>query len=158
MKKILIALDYDPTSQKVAETGHSFGKAMGAETIMMHVVSESIHYSSIKYPVMGFCGYMNIDPAILEQADENLKKASLDFLDHTKNHLSDKTIQTIVGEGDVSKSILETAKKVNADILVMGSHSRKWLEQIVMGSATEKVLQQTTIPLLIVPTQKNKLF
>jgi nucleotide-binding universal stress UspA family protein len=37
----------------------------------------------------------------------------------------------------------------------MGSHSRKWLEKIVMGSVTEKVLNQTSIPLFIVPTKKQ---
>jgi nucleotide-binding universal stress UspA family protein len=38
----------------------------------------------------------------------------------------------------------------------MGSHSRKWLENIVMGSVTEKVLHHTSIPLFIIPTKHNK--
>lgn len=155
MKKVLIALDFDPTSEKVAETGHSLGKAMGAETILMHVITAAVHYTSIKYPVMGFGGYMNIDPVVLEDADQKLKQASQDFLDHAKNRLFDKTIQTMVGEGDIAESILSTAQKVNAEIIVMGSHSRKWLEQIVVGSVTEKVLRHSTIPMLIVPTKKK---
>jgi nucleotide-binding universal stress UspA family protein len=44
---------------------------------------------------------------------------------------------------------------MKADVIVIGSHSRKWLENIVMGSVTEKVLHHTSIPLLIVPTRKN---
>src|SRR5687768_17833005 len=123
MKKILIALDYDPTSEKVAETGHALGKALGAETILIHVIAAAVHYTSIKYPAMGFGGYMNINPSILDLVDEKLKQTSQDFLDHTKDRLSDKTIQTIVGEGDVAEAILKTAQKVNADIIVMGSHS-----------------------------------
>jgi nucleotide-binding universal stress UspA family protein len=35
----------------------------------------------------------------------------------------------------------------------MGSHSRRWLEKILMGSVTETVLHKTTIPLFIVPTK-----
>ena len=155
MKKVLIALDYDQTSQKVAETGHSFGKAMGAETILMHMISNAVHYTSIKYPVMGFGGYLNIDPKQLDLVDTGLRQASQGFLDLSKKHLFDETIQTLVQEGDTSESIIEIAQKVNADIIVMGSHSRKWLEQIVMGSVTEKVLRHTTIPMLIVPTKKN---
>jgi nucleotide-binding universal stress UspA family protein len=38
----------------------------------------------------------------------------------------------------------------------MGSHSKKWLENIVMGSVTQEVLHQTTIPLYIIPTKKRK--
>ena len=155
MKKILIALDYDPTSQKVVETGHTLGKALGAETILLHVIASAVHYTSIKYPIMGFGGYMNIDPKELDLVDESLRKASQDFLDQSKKQLFDKTIRTIVQEGDTAEAIIKTAQKESADIIVMGSHSRKWLEQITMGSVTEKVLRHTTIPMLIVPTKKN---
>jgi len=44
---------------------------------------------------------------------------------------------------------------VDADFIVLGSHSRKWLENIVMGSVTENVLRKTSIPLLIIPTKKQ---
>ena len=87
---------------------------------------------------------------------DGLKNASLEYLDKSRQHLGDKTIQTIVKEGDFADSILETAKELNADIIVIGSHSRKWLENIVMGSVTEKVLHHTSIPLFIVPTKKGK--
>jgi len=38
---------------------------------------------------------------------------------------------------------------------VMGSHSRKWLENIILGSEAENVLKMTAIPLFIVPTKKQ---
>ncbi len=63
--------------------------------------------------------------------------------------------EPLVKEGDFAESILNAAKEVNADIIVVGSHSRKWMENIVMGSVTEKVLHHTTIPLFIVPTKKQ---
>jgi nucleotide-binding universal stress UspA family protein len=49
--------------------------------------------------------------------------------------------------------ILKAAEKTGADLVVMGSHSRRWLDQILMGSVTEKVLHNTSIPLFIVPTK-----
>jgi nucleotide-binding universal stress UspA family protein len=154
MKKILIALDYDPTLQKVAETGYALGKAMHAEVVLVHVISDALHYSTIQYPVMGFGGYMNIDPKQLDTIDKQLNQTSQDFLDQIKNHLFDKTIQTLVTQGDPAESIIEMAKATSADVIVMGSHSRKWLEQIVMGSVVEKVLRHTIIPLFIIPTKK----
>jgi nucleotide-binding universal stress UspA family protein len=155
MKKVLIALDYDPTAQKVAEAGFGLAKSMGAETILLHVISDPMYYSSMDYsPVMGFSGYMNLDPLLLNSVD-TLKKASMDFLDKSRHHLGDETIQTIVEEGVYSETILETAKKMHADIIVMGSHSQKWLENILLGSVTQEVLHHTTIPLFIVPTKKH---
>jgi len=155
-KRVLIALDYNPTAQKVAETGFSIAKAMNAEVILLHVISDPTYYSSIEYsPVMGFNGFMETAQLQLNSV-ESLKKASLHFLDKSRIHLGDKNITTLVKEGDLAESILKTAKDLNADFIVMGSHSRKWLDNVIMGSVTEKVLHNTKIPLFIVPTKKHK--
>ncbi|MFM9909075.1 MAG: universal stress protein [Chitinophagaceae bacterium] len=155
MKKILIALDCTPTAQIIAETGFSLGKAMGAEVTLMHVIVDAPYYSSaINDPIMGFAGY--IDTVFLGTAiNEKLTNASKLFMNKTKLHLGDESIKTLVTAGDFALSILEKANEMKADIIVMGSHSKKWLEQIIMGSVTENVLRDTTIPLFIVPTKKQ---
>ena len=156
MKKILIAMDYDPTAQKIAESGYEIAKAMGAEVILLHVISDPVYYASRDYsPIMGFNGYMDMGSIQLESI-EGLKAASYQYLEKTKNHLGDDSIQTIVKEGDFADAILKTAKEVHANMIVIGSHSQKWLEKIVMGSVTEKVLSHTSIPLFVIPTKKRK--
>ena len=151
IKKVLIALDYDPTAQKVAETGYLFAQAMGAEVTLLHVISDPVYYSSTEYsPIMGFTGYM--DPLQLDSVD-GLKNASLNYLNSTKKHLKDESIQILVKEGDFAATILETAANLQTDVIVIGSHSRKWLEKILMGSVTEEVLHHTSIPLIIIPTK-----
>jgi nucleotide-binding universal stress UspA family protein len=49
MEKVLIALDYDPTAQKVADTGFSLAKTMGAEVILLHVIADATYYTEIEY-------------------------------------------------------------------------------------------------------------
>ncbi|MGA3015213.1 MAG: universal stress protein [Bacteroidales bacterium] len=155
IKKVLIALDYNPTAQKIAEEGFSLAKAMGSEVILIHVMTDPIYYSSSEFsPIMGYTGYLDDGSMQLDSIDA-LKNAAQNFLDKTKQHLDDKTIQTQVKEGDFAESILKTAKELHADIIVMGSHSRRWLENIVMGSVTEEVLHHTNIPLFIIPTKKR---
>ena len=157
VKKVLIALDYNPTAQKVAEVGFSLAKAMNAEIILLHVISDPVYYSSTEYsPIMGFNGFLETGQMQLDSID-GLKQAALHFLDKSRHHLGDKSIQTLVKEGDFAESILKAAKEYHADIIILGSHSRKWLENIVMGSVTEKVLRHTTIPLFIIPTKKQNL-
>jgi nucleotide-binding universal stress UspA family protein len=156
MKKVLIALDYDPTSQKVAEMGFSLAKTMDAEVILCHIISDPVHYSTNDHiTIMGFAGYMDTSQDQLVN-NESLKKISLHFLDKTKKHLGDKSIQTVISEGDFAEAILKAAIDLHADVIVLGSHSRKWLESIIMGSVAEKVLHLTTIPLVIIPTKKQK--
>ncbi len=155
MKKVLIALDYNPTAQKVAEVGFSLAKAMNAEVILLHVISDPMYYSSTEYsPIMGFNGFMETGQWQLDSVDA-LKKASSHFLDKSRHHLGDKNIQTLVMEGDLAESILKTAKEMHVDVIVMGSHSRRWLDEILMGSVTEKVLHHSSIPLFIIPTKKH---
>ena len=156
MNKVLIALDYNPTSQKVAEMGFDLAKTMKAEVTLLHVIFDPTFYSSSDYsPIMGFSGFLNNDPLHLN-AIEELKMATLDFLDKTRIHLGDLTIQTLVAEGDFAETILKVSKTMHADLIVLGSHSRKWLENIVMGSVTEEVLLKTILPLYIVPTKKHR--
>ena len=155
MKNILIALDYDPTAQKVAELGFSLAGNKDAAITLLHVIADPSYYASTVYdPIMGFGGYVNMDlmrPHIMDE----LKKTSLEFLEKSKHHLGDDAIKTMVREGSVAATILDVAMEINADTIVMGSHSRRWLENIVMGSITEYVLHRTAIPLFIIPTKKQ---
>lgn len=154
MKKILIALDYDPTAQAIAEKGFMLAKAMGAEVTLLHVIADPVYYSSVNYSaIMGFSGYMDMEP-MQTDITEALKKESLVFLEKSKQHLADDSIKTLVTEGNFADSILVTAKEIDADIIVMGSHSRSWLNDILVGSVTEKVLHSSAVPLFIVPTKK----
>ena len=155
IKKVLIALDYNPTAQNVAEAGFSLAKSLNAEATLLHVIADPVFYSTPGYsPIMGFNGYVAVSPTVLNSAD-GLKQASLQYLDKTRQHLGDKTILTLVKEGDFADTILKTAKELHSDIIVLGSHSQKWLENIVMGSVTEKVMDQSSIPLFIIPTGKH---
>jgi nucleotide-binding universal stress UspA family protein len=56
-------------------------------------------------------------------------------------------------EGEFAETILNCARELEADIIVIGSQSKGWIGNIVIGSVTEEVLRHTTIPLLIVPTK-----
>ncbi|MDB5226711.1 MAG: hypothetical protein JWN78_904 [Bacteroidota bacterium] len=154
MKKILIALDYNPSAQKIAETGLKLAKAMKAEAVLLHVIVDATYYSSMYSPIMGYTG---LNPSDIMQVTDNSKitAAAQSFLDKTKQHLKEETIDTIVKEGDFASSILETAKEVHADIIVMGSHSRRGLEKILIGSVAEKVLKDSDIPLFIIPTREH---
>ena len=145
MKKILIALDYDDTSMKVAEHGFSMANAMNAEVRLLHVISEKpLYYSSYI-----FVSELKVN------IEKDLKNSTRQFLDKVKKHLGDESVITVLKEGDIASNILETAKGLDIDVIVMGSHSRKWLENIIMGSETEAVLRKTTVPLFIVPTKKQ---
>jgi nucleotide-binding universal stress UspA family protein len=156
MKKVLVAMDYNSNAEKIAETGFSLAKNMNAEVILLHVLLDDSNYTPLDFnPVTGYGSYT---PVYYhgELDTEKLKKAAYYFLDKIKEHLGDSSVQTLVEDGDAAETILETGKKFGADIIVVGSHSRRWLEQIVTGLVTEKVLRRTSVPVFIVPTGVQK--
>jgi nucleotide-binding universal stress UspA family protein len=145
IKRVIVALDYDASSKKVAEEGFALAQALSAETILLHVVSElPVYYSAYSY----------VHEFRVDMLDD-LKVTTQKFLDKVKKHLGDESIQTKLVDGEIAESILKSAKELNADLIVMGSHSRKWLEDIILGSEAEDVLKKTTIPLYIIPTKKK---
>jgi nucleotide-binding universal stress UspA family protein len=156
MKKILIAIDYNPTAQNIAQTGYSLAKSMNAQVTLLHVVADYTYYSSLDYsPILGFDSFSNLGMIQTNTVTE-LQNAAKDYLQKIKSFLGDDAILTMIKDGDSGDSILDAAKETNADIIVMGSHSRHGLDKILMGSVAEKVLRNSRIPLFIIPVVENE--
>ncbi len=92
MKKILIALDYGLSAQKIAEKGFELAKSMNAKVTLLHVVADETYYRGMdSAPFLGFYGYdfFNIDNS------GSLIGSSLNFLEKIKSHLKDNDIEII---------------------------------------------------------------
>lgn len=153
--RILIALDYSPASQKIAEIGYKLAQSMDSEVILLHVLSNPAYYASTVYnPIMGFAGFANLN--LMESTLlDNLKKTAMLFLEKTRHYLGNETIDAVVEEGDSTDAILEISKEKNVDIIVMGSHSKNWLEHALLGSTAEDVLRKSIKPLFIIPIKSK---
>lgn len=154
MKKVIIALDYDPSAEKVAKLGYEVAKAMNASVILLHVINEPSYYESSAYsPIMGFVGFSEPDMLAI---DKGLYSEALRFLEESKRHLGDESIATSVLEGDFSEAIHTIIENSQADLLVMGTHRRTGIEKLLIGNLAEKILNRIKIPLLAVPTHTEE--
>ena len=151
MKKVLIAIDYHPTSEKIAKAGHWLAQQLSAQVCLIHVRAD-VGYYTTEYPTfMGFEGFgmapeMDLASEIEERGDE--------FLSTAAQHLRDPSVQTHLGDGDAANEILKYAEEWNADLIVMGTHSHSTLEKLFVGSVAAKVLEETDIPVHMVPVKK----
>lgn len=149
MKKILIALDYEPFAEKVAATGYAIAKAMGAEVLLLHVVMEPAYYSSTEYsPIMGYTGFGGVDTIELEKT---LEQQAYQYLEQCRKHLGDENIKIAAVEGDFATAIIDAAAEFDADLVVMGTQQRKGFDKFFMGNLAETILNKTSIPLLAIP-------
>jgi nucleotide-binding universal stress UspA family protein len=157
MKRVLIALDFDPSAEKVAESGYSLAKSMKAEVYLVHVMGGLNYYTTLEYsPIMGYSGFSTSGAAPGMIDIDRIREASENFLNESKKHLGDESIQAIVTDGDAADEIIRTAESISADVIVVGTHSRRGLEKMLMGSVAEKVFHHTSIPLFIIPTKKTR--
>jgi nucleotide-binding universal stress UspA family protein len=156
MKKVLIALDYEPSAEIIAETGYKIATALNAEIILLHVIAEPAYYSSMEYsPIMGFSGFMDsFDAGLTHTIKDNIKNMALEFLEKSKKHLDNNSIKTLIAEGNFAESIVEAAENEQADIIVMGSHNRRGLDKLLMENVAEKVLHLSKVPVLVIPIKK----
>lgn len=156
MKKILIALDYSEATLLIAEKGNELAKAFGAEVILIHVLSDPTYYNSLNYsPIMGFDSFSNLD-IVQSSTIEDVRNAAQDFLNRFKKKMALPEAETVLSEGDFADEILKTASEKNADIIVMGTHSRTGIDKIFMGSVAEKVLRKSEVPVFIIPIRTGK--
>jgi len=58
-------------------------------------------------------------------------------------------------EGDPADTIMQKAEDMNADVLIMGTHSKGLIAQAFLGSVASQVLQQIRIPVFIIPIPKE---
>lgn len=149
MKKVLIAIDYTPAAQKVAETGYTIAKALHADITLVHVITEAAFYAIDYSPIMGFKG--NYTDGAKEVVMDIKNEARL-FLDAAVQHLGDSSINTMILEGETTEAILTSSKDGKADLIVLGSHSHHGLERIFGTDTAAYILKHSSVPLLAVPT------
>jgi nucleotide-binding universal stress UspA family protein len=138
MKKIVIAIDNDPTSEKIALNGFQLGLQLNAEIALLSVV--------------------DLTMLITEGAITPKEFADITINDYKKNQqmLVDTVfkgykVKAFVEEGIPHEVILNVAKKWNADIIVLGTHGRTGISHLIMGSVAEKIVRHSEIPVYIIP-------
>jgi nucleotide-binding universal stress UspA family protein len=64
-------------------------------------------------------------------------------------------VDITVEVGSAARAIIERARRLPADLIVMGTHGASGFEHLVLGSVTEKVLRTATCPVMTVPPRQR---
>lgn len=153
MKKVLICIDYNPTSELVADAGYELATSLNAEVCLLHVIAD-VQYYGVQYPT--FMGYEGFDTEVDLNIGKEMIRVASNFLDTVKAHLNDPKIETKVLEGSTADIILEYSNQWKANVIVLGTHSHSILEKIFIGDVASKILKNTKVPVYMVPTKKQK--
>ena len=65
-------------------------------------------------------------------------------------------VESEVVQGDPSRAIVDHAERIGADVIVMGTHGRRGLSRMLLGSVTEAVIRTSPVPVLSVRPEDKK--
>ncbi|WP_312569867.1 universal stress protein [Comamonas sp.] len=141
-KHILVPVDGSQTSLKAVSKAAELAKAFGSEVTAVYVLDPYPFTGVGADFAYGQAQYLSAATAEANKALEDVNKAMAD---------SGVTVKTLVGEGHaVHEGIARVGENVGADLIVMGSHGRRGLEKLVLGSVAQRVLQTAHVPVLVV--------
>ena len=113
-----------------------------------------IHLLHVTEPDPSFVGLEAGPEEVQHQVANELQRAH-DELNALADRLRAKghTVDTLLVPGPTVQTILEQAEKLDADVIVMGSHGRGKLFDLVVGSVSAGVIRKSHVPVLVVPAR-----
>ncbi len=143
-KRILVAVDGSATSRHAFDAALALAQTHGAELQPYYVVEDAAIY----YTVPGY------DPTVLrDQLLEQGKELAKEFSQRmqTTGVKGEVKLAEASSLTDVSTLILDGAKAFNADLLVLGTHGRRGVRRLVLGSIAEQCVRHASLPVLLIP-------
>ena len=141
-KHILVPVDGSETSSKAVAKAAGLAKAFGSAVTVLYVIDPYPFTGVGTDLAYGQAQYLSAATAEANQALDTAKKALEE---------AGVKVNTVVGEGHaVHDGIERVLKSSGADLVVMGSHGRRGLEKLVLGSVTQRVLGVVHVPVLVV--------
>lgn len=138
-KHILVPTDFGETSARAVDVAVALARKFDSELTLYHAswlppASYSAYAEGLYWPTD-------------EMARE--AKKELDLAVAKVKTLYPKT-DAVIGQGEPWQQVLTVAKDRGADLIVMGTHGRRGLSRVFLGSVAEKVVRLSPIPVLTV--------
>jgi len=145
-RKILVAVDGSPASSKGLREAIRLAQAEGARLFIVHVVDEYPAFAVMDGMMAGAPG-ADLVPALREGGKKVLAKA---VAAAHKQKVNAKGILREMLAGPAALPIVREARKVGADLIVLGTHGRRGVRRLVLGSDAEQVVRTASVPVLLV--------
>ncbi|MEM1268645.1 MAG: universal stress protein [Bacteroidota bacterium] len=141
-KRILVPLDFSAHARKALAHARELRDNRRAELNLLHIVQHMPAYGVIDVPP---------EPPDLAEKRENaalkgMREIAAEILDPN----DDPTFHVLAVHGNPAIRILEAAKDLDADLIVMASHGRTGIRRFVLGSVAEKIVQLAPCPVFTV--------
>jgi nucleotide-binding universal stress UspA family protein len=136
IERVLVPADISPAADIIIPLGRWVADLLGARLSILHVV-EAIPYTA-EFPSL-------VDHTQFTQWSEERFKGIVE------RHISPENAQIISREGATDEVIVREVENLNADLVILGSHGKGWVDRLLVGSTTFRLLNRLPTSLLVVP-------
>jgi nucleotide-binding universal stress UspA family protein len=136
-RSILVATDGSPCSEVAGEHAVDLAGQYDATLHVLSVVEVDVSFSE----------------TITQQMLEDLEKRGRKAVDAIADRARDRGVADVdasVVRGTPHKTILDYAHEHDVDLVVVGTHGRRGLNRLLLGSVAERVLRTADLPVLVV--------
>ena len=140
MKRILVPTDFSKMADNALNVAAQLARRHNAEIFLLHTLE--LPYTQID----AMSSHSELPEALffMKLADKRFKEVL------RRDNLQDITVHRVVEFDETLSGILESCKKNDIDLIVMGSHGVSGLREMFIGSNTEKVVRSSKIPVLAI--------
>jgi universal stress protein A len=144
IKTILCPVDFSDASRNAVRYAREFAKSMQASIHLLNIVEPRPMAVDIS---------LNYVPV-----EEELEKAASDDLREILGELAADGIKAECGVeiGNPADIILDAIDRLDANLVIMGSHGKKGLSRLIMGSVAETVVRKANCPVLTVKAEEKE--
>jgi nucleotide-binding universal stress UspA family protein/predicted phosphoribosyltransferase len=138
VRHILVAVDFHAASLRAVAYATRLARSMGAQLTVLH----AFDVVSNAYPT-------DLPPAALPA---ELRRAAERNLAAMVLAISERHVpaRSILRDGMPAKEIVDVARDVEADLIVVGTHGRRGLRRLVLGSVAEQVVRRSAVPVITI--------
>jgi len=152
-RRIMVPIDGSPTSNQGLKEAIALATDSSARLCLLHVVDELVM-------TQGFDGTAYIPENYIDEFIEALRQDGTKLLARAEEKVkrSNVKVETVLLETfghRVAELIIKQAKKWHADVIVLGTHGRRGLSRLLMGSDAEIVVREAPVPVLLVRSPKR---
>jgi len=146
MMNYLVAVDLTEPIQKITDTLIKCVNKEKDQVWLLHVAE----------PEPEFVGYDVDTPPIRKSIAKHYHEDMCE-LEAYEAHIKSQGIQcqSRMIQGVTGDTILKKAAKWEVDILIVGSHGKGLLKEVLLGSVSEEIVRRSALPVLIIPVHQD---
>jgi universal stress protein A len=148
IKRILVPVDFSDPSMRALDYAIGFSRRINSQLTVLHVVEP------VYYPIASDTYGVGLD---LGNVYAEIERAARIQLSRLAAKLAARRVaaRSLLSFGTAPQSIVETANKLKADLIVMSTHGRTGLSHVLMGSVAERVVRTAPCPVMTVPGRRS---